>query len=157
MNPLPDKIIQLTSSEIASLWTSYMQNCMSIQFMSYLLNTVEDSEVRSIIEKGQNISTTHLAQIIEVFQDEDFPVPNGFSESDVNLNAPKLYTDTFMITYLNHMSKAGMLGYSGFLSMSTRKDIRKLFKEALYTTSDLYDESSQVLLEKRIVCPFTVY
>ncbi len=53
-----------------------------------------------------------------------------------------------MITYVNHMSKAGMLGFSGFLSMCTRKDIRKLFKNALHMTADLYDESSEVLLEK---------
>jgi hypothetical protein len=145
---MPDKIIQLTSSEIASLWISYMNNSMSIQFLNYFLNTVEDSEIRSIIEMGHSITVNHLSQITEIFQQENIPIPNGFSESDVNLNAPRLYTDTFMITYLNHMSKAGMLGYSGFLSMSARKDIRKLFKNALHMTSDLYDESSEVLLQK---------
>ena len=145
---MTDKTTLLTSSEIASLWTSYMQNSMSIQVMSYFLKTVEDSEVRAIIEKGQTIATTHMAQLLEVFQKEEIPTPAGFSESDVNLNAPRLYTDSFMMTYLNHMSKTGMLGYSGFLAMSARKDIRKIFKEALYMTSDFYDESSEVLLEK---------
>ncbi|WP_040205890.1 DUF3231 family protein [Neobacillus jeddahensis] len=145
---MDEKMIQLTSSEIASLWTAYMNNSMSIQFLNYFLRTVEDSEVRSIIEKGHSISDEYLAQITEVYQQENIPIPNGFSDSDVNLNAPRLFTDSFMITYVNHMSKAGMLGYSGFLSMSARKDIRKLFKNALHMTSDLYDESSGVLLEK---------
>jgi hypothetical protein len=145
---MPNKVILLTSSEIASLWTSYMNNSMSIQIMNYFMKTVEDSEVMSIIKMGHGISTTHLGQITEVFQMENIPIPNGFSDSDVNLNAPRLYTDSFMITYLNHMSKAGMLGYSGFLSMCARKDIRKIFKNALILTSDLFDESSEVLLQK---------
>lgn len=121
---------------------------MSIQFMNYLLNTIEDPEGKVIIEKGHQISTTHLTQITDLFQSENIPIPTGFSDSDVNVNAPRLYTDTFMITYLNQISKTGMLGYSSFLSMSTRKDIRKIFKDVLYTTSDLFDESSEVLLEK---------
>ncbi|MGM0853450.1 MAG: DUF3231 family protein [Bacillota bacterium] len=145
---MENKMIQLTSSEIASLWTAFMNNSMSIQFLNYFLVTVEDPEVRSIIEKGHSISDELLTQITAVYQQESIPIPNGFSDSDVNLNAPRLFTDSFMISYVNHMSKAGMLGYSGFLLMSARKDIRKLFKNALHMTSDLYDESSEILLEK---------
>jgi hypothetical protein len=145
---MDDKRIQLTSSEIAALWTTYMNNSMSIQILNYFLSKVEDTEIKAIIEKGHNISDKLLGQITEVFQQEKIPIPNGFSESDVNLNAPRLFTDSFMITYGNHMSKAGMLGYSGFLSMSARKDIRALFLNALHMTADLYDESSEVLLEK---------
>ncbi|MEH7303694.1 DUF3231 family protein [Neobacillus drentensis] len=145
---MSDKNILLTSSEIASLWTSYMNNSMSLQFLNYFLHTVEDAEVKSIIKTAYNMSERHLLQVTDLFRQENFPVPNGFSESDVNLNAPRLYTDSFMIVYINHVTKAGMLGYSGFLSMSARKDIRKIFKDFLYMTADLYDESSEVLLQK---------
>jgi hypothetical protein len=142
------RIIKITSSEIASLWTAYLNNNMSIQFLNYFLSTVEDSGVRSIIEKGHSLSVDVLNHITEVFRQENIPIPSGFSDSDVNLNAPRLFSDEFMISYINHMSKAGMLGYSGFLSMSARQDIRNLFKNSLYRTSDLYDESSEVLLNK---------
>jgi hypothetical protein len=125
-----------------------MQNSMSIQIMNFFLRTVEDPEVKGVIKKALAISTTHLLQLSGVFKTEKIPMPEAFNESDVNLNASKLYTDPFMLTYLNHMSKAGMLGYSGFLSMCTRVDIRKIFKEALSLTSDLFDKSSEVLLEK---------
>ncbi|THE10934.1 DUF3231 family protein [Bacillus timonensis] len=144
----PVKMIKLTSSEIASLWTTYMQNSMSVQIMKYFLNTVEDTEVKSIIEKGHGIADEVILKISEVFHEENMPIPNGFSESDVNINAPRLYMDSFMLTYLNHMSKAGMLGISGFLSMSARRDIRKFYKDVLNKTAELYDESSEVLLEK---------
>lgn len=140
--------ILLTSSELASLWTSYMQNTMSIQLMNYLLKTVEDSEVRSIIEKGHELAEEVITKISKVFHEEKIPIPNGFSASDVNVNAPRLYSDSFMLTYLNFMAKAGMLGTSGFLSMSARRDIRKFYKDVLFKTSDLYDESAEVLLQK---------
>lgn len=145
---MSENMVPLTSSEIASIWTSYMNNSMSVQFLSYFLSAVEDSEVRAIIEKAQSISVRQLADLTILFEKEQIPIPNAFSESDVNLNAPKLYTDSFMINYINHMSKAGMLGYSGFLSMSARKDIREIFRNALALTSDLFDESSDVLLQK---------
>ncbi|MDQ1143644.1 hypothetical protein QE429_000471 [Bacillus sp. SORGH_AS 510] len=145
---MTSKQIQLTSAEIATLWTSYMNNSMSIQFLNFFLSTVEDPDARKICELGHGIATKVLAEITEFFQQEEIPVPNGFSPSDVNLNAPKLYTDSFMIFYINHMSKAGMAGYSGFTSMCARKDVRKCFKTALILTTELFDESTEVLLEK---------
>jgi hypothetical protein len=151
--------IPLTSSEIGSLWTSYLNDSMAIQFLSYFLNTVEDLETRAIIEIGHNISSNHLAYLTDLFQQEGIPVPTGFSSADVNHNAPPLYTDSFILTYLNHMSKAGMLGYSAFLAMSARRDIRQYFKKALLKTADLFDESSEVLLKKGIFVrsPFIDY
>ena len=145
---MKDNLIQLTSSEIASIWTSYLNNSMSIQILNYFHSIVENPDARSIIDFAKEISISHLNQLTDIFQKEGIPIPTGFSGSDVNLNAPRLYTDPFMIVYLNHMSKAGMLGYSGFLSMCARKDIRRIFKEALHRTSDLFDNSSDILLEK---------
>ncbi|MEO2075088.1 MAG: DUF3231 family protein [Bacillus sp. (in: firmicutes)] len=145
---MASNVTQLTSAEIASLWTSYMNNSMSVQFLNYFLGTVEDPEVRDICEMAHSIATKVLSEITAFFQQEEIPVPNGFSESDVNLNAPRLYTDSFMIYYINHMSKAGMLGYGGFTSMCARKDVRTCFKTALMLTADLYDKSTDVLLEK---------
>jgi hypothetical protein len=121
---------------------------MSVQFLNHFLSTVEDTEVMSIIEIAHSIASSHISYLSELFQQENLPVPNGFSESDVNLNAPRLYTDSFMLTYINHMSRAGMLAFSGLLSMSTRRDIRKFFKEELNKIADLYDEGSEVLLQK---------
>src|SRR5699024_4817654 len=55
-----------------------------------------------------------------------------------------LYSDTFCLSYINHMSKVGMITYSGFISMSTRKDIRKYFSDALSNTMDLYHLSTDI-------------
>lgn len=140
--------IKLTSSEIASLWASYMQNSMAVQILNYFLNTVEDSDIRAIVEKAHSLADHVLNDVTHFFHKEGLPIPDGFSDKDVNLEAPRLYTDSFMLTYINHMSKAGMLGATGFLSMSARRDIRKFYKEILSEISDLYDESTETLLKK---------
>lgn len=145
---MTEPIIKLTSSEIASLWASYIQNSMAVQILKYFLNTVEGSEIRAVIEKAHSLADHVVTDINKVFDEEEIPIPEGFSDKDVNLEAPRLYTDSFMLVYINHMSKAGMLGTTGFLSMSARRDIRKFYKEILSEISDLYDESTETLLEK---------
>ncbi|WP_391795998.1 DUF3231 family protein, partial [Streptomyces sp. NPDC014727] len=74
----------------------------------------------------------------------------GFSEADVNMNAPSLFTDLFCISYVNHMARAGLLAYGGSLGMSIRKDIRDYFIEGISETTKLYDKSTQVMLNKGI-------
>ncbi|MEK1831397.1 DUF3231 family protein [Priestia megaterium] len=53
-----------------------------------------------------------------------------------------------MLTYINHMAKAGMLAYSGFVSMSAREDIRTYFTAGLQEVSALFNQSSIVALLK---------
>ena len=151
---------KLTSSEIASIWTGYMNDSMSICVLSYFLKHVEDEEIRSIVQFAYDLSATHLEKLTFVFQKEKLPLPTGFTmEHDVNINAPLIYTDAFMLTYINHMAKAGMLAYSGFTSMSARKDIRTYFREGLQEVSDLYDQSSDVALSKGLFvrAPYIAY
>src|SRR5699024_4752493 len=76
--------------------------------------------------------------------------PNGFSEQDVNMEAPWLFSDIFCLSYLNHMAKVGMLTYSGFIAMSTREDIRKYFTSAITKSAQLYNQSSDIGLNKGI-------
>ena len=53
-------------------------------------------------------------KLTTIFKEEQIPVPTGFTyEHDVNLNAPRMYTDIFMLTYLTHMAQIGLVGYSG--------------------------------------------
>jgi hypothetical protein len=143
--------IQLTSAEIASIWTAYMNDSMSKCILVYLLKDVEDEEISSVVQSAYDLASTHLEKLTQLFQEEQLPLPTGFtSKDDVNINAPRLYTDTFMLTYINHMAKVGLLAYSGFISMSARKDIRALFMNGLAETSALYDQSSDVALSKGI-------
>ncbi|KKI94073.1 hypothetical protein WQ54_00600 [Bacillus sp. SA1-12] len=150
----------LTSAEIACIWTAFMNDSMSKCILSYFLKHVEDAEIRSIVQLTYDLSSTHIEKLTSLFQEEGIPLPTGFTiEKDINHNAPRLYTDLFMLTYINHMAKVGLFAYSGFISMSARKDIRSYFREGLQETSNLYDESTDVSLSKGIFirAPYIAY
>ncbi|MGM7719676.1 DUF3231 family protein [Metabacillus sp. Hm71] len=150
---------QLTSAEIASIWTAYMNDSMSKCILGYFLKDVEDEEIKSVIAFAYDLSSTHLEKLTIIFQEELIPIPTGFTNEDVNMNAPRLYTDPFMLIYINHMAKLGLIGYSGFVSMSARDDMRAYYREALNETSELFERSSKVLLTKGLFvrAPYIAY
>ncbi|UOQ91449.1 DUF3231 family protein [Halobacillus shinanisalinarum] len=142
--------IHLTSAEIGSLWTGYMQDSMSKCVLSFMLKHIEDQDIKPAIQYAYDLSSNHLEQLLTIFEKENYAVPNGFTEQDVNINAPWLFTDTFCLTYVNHMAKVGMIAYSGFVSMSTREDMRNYFILALNETATLYNQTSEIALSKGI-------
>lgn len=157
---MTDKQIQLTSSEIASIWTSFMQDSMANCVLASFLKHVEDEEIRSIVQGAYDVSATHLEKLTTIFQGEQIPTPTGFTyEHDVNLNAPRMYTDLFMLTYLNDMARMGLLGYSGFISMSARDDIRAYYREGLNETSELFERCSKAALSMGVFTrsPYIAY
>ncbi|WP_200411900.1 DUF3231 family protein [Virgibacillus salexigens] len=145
-----EKKVHLTSGEIASLWTGYMNDSMSKCILSFMLQHIEDPEVKPVIQYAYDISSNHMEQLTALFEKEQFALPNGFTEQDVNMNAPWLFTDEFCLTYVNHMAKVGMLEYSGFVSASYREDVCNYFSLGLSETNNLYKQSLKIALLKGI-------
>jgi hypothetical protein len=139
---------RLTSAEIGDLWTSYMNDSMVTCTLKYFLATVEDPEIRPLLEYALGISQKHVQFIAKIFKQENYPVPQGFTDSDVNLSAPPLYSDIFFPFYLEHMAKYGMLGYGISLPLIARSDVRKFISEALTTSIEISNRVVQVLLSK---------
>ncbi|MCP3739897.1 DUF3231 family protein [Rossellomorea sp. BNER] len=142
--------IYLTSAEIGCLWTSYMNDSMTNCILSYMLKHIEDEEIKPIIQYAYDISTGHLDKLLTIFDQEQFAIPNGFSNQDVNMDAPWLFSDIFCLTYVNHMAKVGMIAYGGFVSMSSRKDIRDFYTQGLIETSSLYNQSADIASSKGV-------
>lgn len=145
-----EKKIRLTSGEIASLWTSFMNDSMSKCVLGYMLKHIEDPDIKPAIQLSYDISSSHLEQLVSIFEKEQYAIPNGFTEQDVNINAPWLFTDTFCLTYVNHMAKVGMLGYGGFVAMSYREDVCNYFSLGLNEITNLYNQSLKIALLKGI-------
>ena len=147
---MDEKKINLTSSEIASLWTGYMNDSMSKCVLGFMLKYIEDPDIKPVIQYTYDLSSEHVEQLLVIFEQENYAIPTGFTEQDVNMNAPWLFSDVFCLTYVNHMAKVGMLSYSGFVSMSYREDIRNYFTKALNETATLYNQSLEIALAKGV-------
>lgn len=140
--------IRLTSPEMASLWTSYLSDSMAICVIKYMLEKVEDTQIRPVFEFALHLAQTHTQTIAGIFKEESFPIPFGFTDQDVDLSAPRLFSDTFWLMYLHEMTIHGLTGYAISLTTATRSDIREYFTKCNSSSMELYHKTIDVLLSK---------
>ncbi|CAN7765618.1 DUF3231 family protein [Paenibacillus sp. LjRoot153] len=140
--------IRLTAPEIASLWTQYMFDTMSILFSQYALEHIDDKDIHALYETALELSINHVQQIKDFLTQENYPIPQGFTEQDVNKKAPRLFQDPFYIYYLYVMTLQGMTGYSLSVSTSIRSDIRKYYIACNKETMMLFDKTIDAMLKK---------
>jgi hypothetical protein len=88
---------RLTSPEVASLWTQYIDDSMNICIKKHVLERVEDAEIRSVYEFAIGLSQKHIEKIKELLGQEKYPIPIGFTHEDVYSNAPRLFSDSFFV------------------------------------------------------------
>ncbi|MGG5254072.1 DUF3231 family protein [Neobacillus sp. SM06] len=136
---------KLTSVEMGKLWATYMGNSMSVCVLSYYLKHVEDEEINNVLETVLNLSTAILQDITKLFTEENFPIPVGFNDKDVNLGAPRLFEDQFYLHYLRYAGKAGLSLYSTAVPLVVRKDVRDFFIKTLDLTVKLLSKVNDIL------------
>lgn len=144
------KNIDLVSSEISGLWDSYMSDSLAVCVLSHFIKTVEDNETQALLQHTMDLSTQHIQKIKDIFTQEGLTIPYGFTNEDVNLNAPRLFTDTFYAAYISFMARVGMHNYTVILNQIARADIRDYFSKCVSECVDLYNKSAELRLSKGI-------
>jgi hypothetical protein len=142
---------ELTSAEMGKLWAIYMGNSMANCILSYYLLHVEDDEIKTLLENAQKLTTEFMKTIKDIFEKENFPIPNGFGEQDVNLGAPRLFKDEFYVHYLKYAAKAGLSIYSVGIPLIYRKDVNEFFRYCMESTIDLIDQIKEILMNKGLI------
>ncbi|HZG85357.1 DUF3231 family protein [Paenibacillus sp.] len=140
--------IRLTSAEIANLWGAYIGNTMSVCVLSYFLRHVEDLEIKALLEYALAFSKQVAAAVSDIFKAEDFSVPIGFSDQDVDLDAPRLFSDSFFLNYLHQTTKGGFSLYGVALPNIARSDVRELVSDSIVKLTELYNKVAEVSLSK---------
>ncbi|TXC92887.1 DUF3231 family protein [Metabacillus litoralis] len=140
--------IKLSTSEIAHLWGTYINDSMANCVLQYYLKNVDSQDIKGLLQFALEISQNHLLFLTDLFEKNKFPIPVGFHKQDVNKDASRLFSDEFYLYYLKNMAFIGGNGYSLALGNSARKDIRNFFIKAIQSSSQLYDKTADVLLEK---------
>ncbi|MDQ0300089.1 hypothetical protein J2S78_002536 [Salibacterium salarium] len=141
--------IQLTAAEISHLWTTYMNDSGAICHLQYEFNIVEDPEIKQIIEYALKLSQSHLEQITQIFNKENYPIPHGFNlEEDVDVTAPRLFSNTYFLNSLNQLGKIGLNQYSVALPLAVRDDVYHFFSTCLGESDKLIKMTNDVLKSK---------
>ncbi|MDR3563700.1 MAG: DUF3231 family protein [Negativicutes bacterium] len=144
------KNLRLISTEIGALWTHYMNDTMASCYLKYFLHKAKDLEIRSLLEFALGLSQKHIESITRIFKQEGIPIPAGYSDSDVNVNAPRLYSDTFALRYLRHMGKSGLAGYALSVYLAVRQDVREFYYACERSVMELNERVIQVHLSKGV-------
>jgi hypothetical protein len=139
---------RLTSPEISNLWTHYLNETMSKCVTKYMLEIVKDHDIHCVFEMALELSQKHIDTIKSLFKRENFPIPNGFTDEDVNLDAPPIFTDKFCLLYLYIMSVHGSQAYGLAFSVSIRKDVRDFYFQCNIDTMNTLNKAIDVLLSK---------
>ena len=143
--------IQLTSSELGTLWMTYMSTCANLVMCESLSDKTIDNEAKKML-------TTYIAEaqiikdkIVTVFNNEKASIPTGFDQRDIILEAPTLFDDIFKIMFLRQMMKLN-LGHSAiYTTMSYMKEVQDIFKLNYYTADKFYVMSTSYLLGKGVL------
>ena len=140
----------LTSSELASLWRSNAYYDMLSCIYKHFLNTLDDPDLRPPLEDAVSFLETRVNRTSEILRMEGQPIPKGFGDEDIDLGAPRLFTDLYYYYYTLNMIRIGLLLSGMNLSHSVREDVRNFYTESLMSTTRLYNRFSEIMLEKGI-------
>jgi hypothetical protein len=141
---------KLNSVEITHLWSSYIFESMIHHVFSYFANTTEDYDIKAYVQYCHMTSRMHVNHYIEIFNKEGLPIPRGTTSEDVNINAPKLFSDKFIIIYLKNMAKFALVSFALAYTECKRDDIRKIFKEHLDRLTEIDQTGTELMVSKAI-------
>lgn len=144
------KHIDLTASEISTLWTAYQSDTMAICGLKYFLSHVEDEQIRIMLENNLTLMEQHVEKLTNFFIQENYPVPQGFTEQDVNLNAPRLFSDKLYLEYLLNMTNLALVANTSSLVAAVRKDVIDFYAENLTATQNLHKQLKELAKEKGV-------
>jgi hypothetical protein len=137
-----------TAVEMGKLWATYVGNSMSNKILKYFLKHVEDEDIKVLLENSLSLTVDFMKKIEKFFSKENFPIPVGFTDEDVNLGTPRLFEDQFYVHYLKYASKAGLSIYSIAIPLVMREDIREFFIHCNECTTVLLGQINNILMEK---------
>lgn len=141
---------ELTTTEISNLWNGYVLESMVHHIFAYFLNNVEDTDIEKYIKYVREASGFHLDKYTDIFRKEYLPMPRGTTSDDVNVNAPRLFTDVFYLTYIKNLAKFALTNSVMALTESSRNDIRNLFNDYSIKLIEVDNAATELLLSKEI-------
>lgn len=101
-----------------------------------------------MIELALELARKHVQRISSIYQEENHPIPYGFTDEDIDLNGPSLFGDAFYLHYIKQMGRVGLGAHGLALSVAARSDIRKFYKECIHEATELEEKVTDLLLSK---------
>lgn len=140
--------IRPISSEIAHLWSTYLAESMAICMLKHMVAKSKDPDIHNFLQWSLDISSQRVQSMEDIFNSIQHPIPYGFGEEDVDIDAEELFHETFSLRYTRLMTRFMMKNNSVALSDSARIDFRNYFSQAIKTSIEKMNGATDLLLAK---------
>ncbi|MFA9560460.1 DUF3231 family protein [Evansella sp. AB-rgal1] len=144
------KNMEITASEMSALWDSYINQTHNVCVLKYFASKAEDTDLQNILNTALQKETVLVDKGLDFLKKEGVPIPIGFTDRDVNEQAPRLFSDTFAFLHLKHLASAKLSITSLYFANATKKEIRTYFKQMYEDTTEVLEVVRDVMLEKGI-------
>ncbi|MBM7653006.1 DUF3231 family protein [Neobacillus cucumis] len=142
--------IKMTSAEIGTLWKLYMFETLNRCILKYFIATVDDTDIQMLMQTKLEAKEKRIQKITSFYIQEGIPKPMGYTDMDVNVKAPRLFTDVLMAQYIFFMARAGMEQYGLGMFACPRSDVHQYCYESLTFFTEIQNKIMDVLLQKGI-------
>lgn len=142
--------VGLTATEISNLWSSYMMNSMEQRLNEYFFASSENNDIKQVAEKMLNQAKKNINELKEIFNKENLKIPLGFTNEDVRVDAPKIFSDTFILQICFDLTHLMMSTYPIAFADCTRKDVRAHFQKNIEFTLSLQNEIVELMLAQGV-------
>lgn len=144
------QLSNFSSSELSYLWISYSYESMAKYAIMAFLQHVEDEQTKELLEEGYNFTVKRTETIKDLFSKENHPIPQGFTKGDVNLDAPRLFSDALYLEFLLEILMLELTSYQLAYVESIRPDTKSYFKSNILDSMSLIEKVKQHSMEQGI-------
>lgn len=134
----------LTATEVGVLWKQYIGATMARCAFDYFSAKSGDEEIQQVIDFARQMTQEKTVRIETIMRGDNYPIPVGFTDSDVDTQAQRLYSDRFALSYVRAMARFALTTYGLSLTTSTREDVRKHFHDSISEVKEIDERAIQV-------------
>jgi hypothetical protein len=136
---------------VGTLWITYNEKTLIMRMLEYFIEKSDDQQAKNILGGLWQELNFYVLQMEEIFKDQGMAKPAGYTNEDVNLEAPKLYDNGFDIMFVRILKEVSMGMYTINMNMSYNDKIMQIYEGLTVVTQKIYKLSTLYLLEKGIL------
>ena len=142
--------VQITSSELGSLWKTYMALSEEVLVYDFFKDKTIDAEAKNIITSYMAEGENMINEITSIFNSEGAAIPIGFNSQDIFKDAPALFDDVFHITFLRQMMKLDFAFDAVYTAISFKREVQNVIKLHYDVSFKYYTMATEYLLKKGV-------
>ena len=141
---------RLSAAEMGHLWEMYLYNSAKKCQLQYFVAKTQDPEIRVILEYALQTATTRVNSLTQMFNTVGFPIPHGFTDEDVEPNAKRLFSDTFMLVNIRSLVNFELVESLMGLTRAIRTDVKEYYNTCIDQSQELLKKADEVILRKGV-------